>query len=130
MLAKILFTLFTVISLASISSAKHYEVYILAGQSNGNGRGWTDDFGTGTTHPDFQKFKPAQTNVLFYYHQTQEATNNTLPTDQWIDLAPGSGHGTHKGANTPEIGPEVGFGYEMAEEYPQEDIAIIKYCPR
>ncbi len=122
---KILLSFFAFISLAT---AEHYQIYLLSGQSNGNGRGWADEFGTGTASPGFEQYKPAQTDVLFYYHKSQTASNNTLAEDQWIDLAPGSGHGTSKGTNTPEIGPEVSFGYEMAKEYPGENIAILKYC--
>ncbi|BDS06102.1 hypothetical protein NT6N_11420 [Oceaniferula spumae] len=113
---------------ASVSNAEHYQIYILAGQSNGNGRGWAADFGTGTSHPQFEFYKTAQADVRFYYHKTQTATNHTLPEDQWIDLAPGSGHGTVTPENSPELGPEVSFGDAMADEYPTEHIAILKYC--
>lgn len=112
----------------SAAQADHYQVYLLAGQSNANGRGHTADFGTGTSHPEFEFYKTPQTNVLFYYRKTQGGTNNTLPEDQWIDLAPGSGHGTFDVINTPEIGPEVSFGYALAAEFPGEKIAILKYA--
>ncbi|MDB4709017.1 sialate O-acetylesterase, partial [Akkermansiaceae bacterium] len=113
---------------AGVAQADHYQIYLLAGQSNANGRGHTADFGTGTSHPEFEFYKTPQTNVLFYYHKTQTASNNTRPEDQWIDLAPGSGHGTVDPENSPEIGPEVSFGHAIAAEYPSEKIAILKYA--
>ena len=112
----------------TVPEPTHFQIYILAGQSNGNGRGWADEIGTGTSHPQFEIYKPAQTDVRFYYHKTQAATNQTLPENQWVNLAPGSGHGTSNGTNSPEIGPEMSFGYAMAAEYPTENIAILKYC--
>ncbi|MGJ8697449.1 MAG: sialate O-acetylesterase [Verrucomicrobiaceae bacterium] len=113
---------------APISQAAHYQVYLLAGQSNANGRGHAADFGTGTTHPEWEFYKSPQTNVLFYYHKTQTASNNSLPEDQWIHLAPGSGHGTVAPENSPEFGPEVSFGHAIAAEFPGEQIAILKYA--
>ncbi|MBK1831422.1 hypothetical protein JIN77_11840 [Verrucomicrobiaceae bacterium R5-34] len=115
-------------TIAASSGSTHYDVYILAGQSNGNGRGWAADFGTGTSHPQFEFYKTAQSDVRFYYHKTQTATNQVLPENEWIDLAPGSGHGTVSPENSPEMGPEVSFGDAMADEYPGENIAILKYC--
>lgn len=120
---------FSSLFLSSFSAqADHYQIYLLAGQSNANGRGHTADFGNGTNHPEFEFYKIPQTNVLFYYRKTQGGTNNTLAEDQWIELAPGSGHGTFDAINSPEIGPEVSFGHAIATEFPNENIAILKYA--
>ncbi|MDB4419072.1 sialate O-acetylesterase [bacterium] len=112
----------------SAAQADHYQIYLLAGQSNANGRGHISDFGAGTSHPEFEFYKTPQTNVLFYYHKTQTATNQSLPENQWIDLAPGSGHGTVTPENSPEMGLEVSFGYALAAEFLGENIAILKYA--
>ena len=105
---------------AAPSSASHYHVYLLGGQSNGNGRADAAQLTAPLDAP--------QTDVRFYWHRTQ-ATNNVghLPEDQWIALAPGSGHGTGAPVYPKEFGPEVSFGRAIADAKPSYDIAIIKY---
>ena len=99
------------------SMAAHYQVYLLGGQSNGNGRADAAQL----TPP----LSDEQTDVRLYYRNTQDE-NSVLPEDQWINLAPGSGHGTTFYYAT-EFGPEVSFGRQMADAKPAENIAIIKY---
>ena len=101
-------------------SAAHYQIYLLGGQSNGNGRADAAQL--------VAPLNAAQTNVRFYWHRTQAADNvGWLVEDQWIDLAPGSGHGTGDPVFAKEFGPEVSFGRAMADAKPSENIAIIKY---
>jgi arylsulfatase A-like enzyme/methionine-rich copper-binding protein CopC len=99
------------------ASADHYQVYLLGGQSNGNGRADAAQL----TAP----LSAVQTDVRLYYLNNQDE-NSVLPEEQWIDLAPGSGHGTTLYYAT-EFGPEVSFGRAMADAKPTENIAIIKY---
>lgn len=97
----------------------HYDVYLLAGQSNATGRGDSSDL-TGV-------FSSPQSDVLFYYHKTLDASNNILPEDQLIPLAPGAGHGKVSPVNSSEFGAEVSFGRTMADARPDRNILIIKY---
>ncbi len=100
--------------------AEHYQVYLLGGQSNGNGRADAAQL--------VAPLNAAQTDVRFYWHRTQAADNvGWLLEDQWIDLAPGSGHGTGEPVYEKEFGTEVSFGRAMADAKPTENIAIIKY---
>ena len=102
-------------------SAAHYEVYLLGGQSNANGRGDASQLPAPLASP--------QTDVLFYWHRTQATSNvGWLTEDQWIDLAPGSGHGTTTPVFPKEFGSELSFGRAMADANPAARIAIIKYA--
>ncbi len=100
--------------------AAHYRVYLLGGQSNGNGRGDAAQLSA--------PYNAAQTDVRFYWHRTQSVTNvGHLTENAWIDLDTGSGHGTTTPVYTREFGPEVSFGRAMADHDPTVNIAIIKY---
>ena len=100
--------------------ADHYRVYLLGGQSNGNGRGDAAQLSDPLVSP--------QTDVRFYWHRTQSTANvGHLTEDAWIDLAPGSGHGTTTPVFAKEFGSEVSFGWAMADADPAVNIAIIKY---
>jgi Carbohydrate esterase, sialic acid-specific acetylesterase len=109
-------TLLAWLAAVSPSLAAHYQVYLIGGQSNGNGRA------------DAAQLKPPlsqeQPDVRLYYRNLQDS-NSVLPEDQWINLAPGSGHGGER-LFPMEFGPEVSFGRTMADAKPTEKIAIIK----
>ncbi|MDF7799266.1 sialate O-acetylesterase [Pontiellaceae bacterium B1224] len=109
-------------SLLGVCTAEHYKVYLIGGQSNGTGRGDAAQLTGELAH-----LNQTHTNILFYYHKTLDASNNTLPEDTWVSLAPGSGHGRTSPVNSPEFGPELAFGYDMAQAFPDDHIAIIKY---
>jgi hypothetical protein len=117
---KNLFRILSFVCLASTAHADHYRIYLLGGQSNANGRGDASQL--------VEPLAPAQTDVRFYWHRTQTATNvGWLLEDQWIDLAPGSGHGTTNPVFPKEFGSELSFGRAMADADPSARIAIIKY---
>lgn len=102
------------------ASAAHYLVYLLGGQSNGNGRADAAQLTAPLDAP--------QTDVFFYWHRTQSVNNvGHIPEDQWTDLAPGSGHGTGAPVYPKEFGSEVSFGRAMADAKPSQNVAIIKY---
>lgn len=106
--------------------AEHYRVYLLGGQSNGNGRG--DAAELSTPPLDALNLDTSQTDVRVYWHKTQNTTNGNLTQDTWIDLQPGSGHGVNSPSGHPvEFGPELTFGRTMADNDPLVKIAIIKH---
>lgn len=119
--ARFLCVLLAVLTMtAAAAKAEHYRVYLLGGQSNGNGRADAAQLTEPLASP--------QTDVRFYWHREQSATNvGWLLEDQWIDLAPGSGHGTGAPVYPKEFGCEVSFGRTLADAYPTENVAIIKY---
>ena len=111
-----------IVSLFGVSPAlaTHYRVYFLGGQSNASGRGDASQL----TEP----LASSQPDVRFYCHHTLAVTNLVwLLEDQWIDLAPGSGHGTQSPVYAKEFGAEVSFGRSLADSNPAVHIAIVKY---
>ena len=99
------------LAIAASASAAHYHVYLLGGQSNGNGRAAASQLTTPLDAP--------QTDVRFYWHRTQSVNNvGHIPEDQWTDLAPGSGHRTGAPVYPKEFGSEVSFGRAMADANP------------
>lgn len=101
-------------------NAEEYRVYLIAGQSNANGRGDASQLADPLSLP--------QRDVRFYWHRTQKVDNaKWVPEDQWTDLAPGTGHGTSKPVHPKEFGLEISLGAELVKAYPKSKIAIIKY---
>lgn len=102
------------------ASAEHYLVYLIAGQSNGNGRGDSSQLTEPLASP--------QKDVRFYWHRTQKTANvGHLAEDRWIDLAPGSGQGQTNPVYPKEFGPELSFGRALANARPDARIALVKY---
>ena len=98
--------------------ATHYRVYLLGGQSNASSRGDAAQLVAPLASP--------QTDVRLYWHRTQSTTNvGWLGEDQWIDLAPGSGHGTTAPVYPKEFGSEVSFGRALADANSAAHIAVI-----
>ena len=102
-----LFSCFTVAETVSAAAANSgfYEVvkvYILAGQSNMDGRA-----STSALPPEL---KASRTDIPTYF------------IDQWRDLQPGF----NEGLNPSMIGPEITFGRSMLEKNEYRKIALIK----
>lgn len=105
---------------ASSALAEHVHVYLIGGQSNGTGRGNAADIPSGSP------LASPQTDVALYYRKTlTNAPNNTLPENQVIDLAPGSGHG--RSLTFPlEFGPELSIGRTLADALPGQNVMLVK----
>ncbi len=100
------------------ASGVAYDVYLLAGQSNMDGRGLTNDLAGG-----FAVWNQPQTNVLIYY-SNHYLTNYTA---SWQPLKPGwssSSDGSTLVSN--QFGPELSIGYVVANANPGRHIALIK----
>lgn len=98
--------------------AEHYNVVLLGGQSNMDGRAPGADLPTSPV--DLQA---AQTDVLLYHGDAYG--NAYLPADTWIDLEPGSGS---QNASARQFGPEITFGRSMADADTSRNFALIKYA--
>lgn len=94
--------------------ADQYGVYLLAGQSNMDGRGKVSDL-------DDENRMPFDNAIIFY---------RNLPTavDDWQPLGPGfSIPPKHKGGlPSPTFGPELGFASAMLDAKPHRKLALIK----
>lgn len=89
-------------------TSEHVQVYLLGGQSNMDGHGYT----TGLP-PSLQT---AQDDVLIYWSGRP----------QWSGLYPSSYATQYYG--TEHFGPEVTFGRTMADKLPNERIVLIKHA--
>ncbi|MEO0530581.1 MAG: sialate O-acetylesterase [Planctomycetota bacterium] len=91
--------------------AAHYDIVLLGGQSNADGRASAGSL-TGplaTPLPD----------VRFYYGATDRFPQRVLPRDTWQALAPGAGT---------DFGPDVSFGHAIDAALPDRSLAIIKHA--
>ena len=95
---------------SAAATAKEYTVYLLGGQSNMDGRAATSSLPTTPVN-----LKAAQTDVMYY---NGYSASNGYTSGNWTSLAPGS----------TQFGPEVTFGRSMADNHPDESIALIKYA--
>src|SRR5215469_1898245 len=88
--------------------AEHYDVFVLAGQSNMDGRAKVGEL-TG----DLAKWKEAQVDVLLAYSNSG-TKGKLLSTDGWVKLAPGYSVAPARPRQEKlpggTFGPEIGFG--------------------
>lgn len=95
-------------------TGKHYTIYLLAGQSNMDGRGKTRDL----TGKLAAYAEPLDTVLIRYAsggHKRKLRESGGL-----IHLQPGCNE------NAGQFGPELGFGHAMAKARPQQNILLIK----
>lgn len=95
-------------------AGKHYTIYLLAGQSNMDGRAKTKDL-----VGDLAEFAVAHPTVLIRYssggHKRKLRESTGL-----IPLQPGCNE------NPEQFGPEIGFGHAMAKAHSDQNILLIK----
>jgi len=110
-------TLFTLLSIShiAISSADEYELYLLAGQSNMDGRGKVEKLAV-------EQRKPSENAIIFYQQPKYEC-------DQWEKLQPGfSIPPRHKtGVPSSTFGPEIGFTATIQKKLPDQGECYLKF---
>ncbi|MGJ8697520.1 MAG: sialate O-acetylesterase [Verrucomicrobiaceae bacterium] len=96
------------------ASAKEFDLYLLAGQSNMDGRGQASDLTAEQRAPS--------SHAIIYYR------NPPHSTDGWKPLAPGySIAPKYKGKlPSPTFGPELGFITHLSKAQPEKHFALIK----
>lgn len=102
------------IGAAAMATAQEYDVFVLCGQSNMDGRGAVKDLPKDLAGPQ-EKIK------LFF-------ENPPFTSGGWVALAPGySAPPGYKGElPSKAFGPEIGFGSHIAKAMPDRAIAILK----
>jgi lysophospholipase L1-like esterase len=109
--------------LVGVSRAAEIDLYLVAGQSNCDGRADKNDL-TGR----LAGWAGEQTNVLINYTNpiTKDPENPTYETG-WTNLMPGFAVRSN-GESMPSerYGPELSFGKMMADSFPNRNIALIK----
>lgn len=106
--------------------ADHYEVFVVAGQSNCDGRGKAAEL----TGPLAKWAKP-QDDVLVAYSCSKLrgpvlTSDGFRPLQPGWSVAPGKGKPTKLPSNT--FGPEVSFGRGMADHLKGKKVALIKFA--
>jgi hypothetical protein len=98
---------------AAKADAGGYDIFILMGQSNADGRGGAKDLA-----PELAA--PSKDHIIFYH-------NSNATTTEWEALAPGYSTGKSK-TTVPKggFGVEVSFGPALATAVPGAKVAIIK----
>ncbi|HUR55652.1 MAG TPA: sialate O-acetylesterase [Gemmataceae bacterium] len=106
--------------------ADHYEVFVVAGQSNGDGRGKASEL----TGPLARWAKP-QDDVRIAY-SCSKLRGPVLTSDGFQPLQPGWSVAPGKGKPTKlpggTFGPEVSFGRGMADHLKGKKVALIKFA--
>ena len=95
------------------SSTSIKKVFLFAGQSNMDGRA----NGAQLTKMDLQRLSKVANRISFYY--------NHQPVTP-LQLTTASKHVQKKFSLTESFGPELFFGIEMAEKYPEDEFVFIK----
>lgn len=98
---------------SAVEGDTHYDLYLLAGQSNMDGRGKAADL------------KPEQretADAVIFYRNPPTASDGWRPLTPGYSVAPG-----YKGPiPSPTFGPEIGFAIEVLKDRPGRPIALVK----
>ncbi len=102
------------VSMSQLVRAEDYDVYLLAGQSNMDGRGKMSELTA-------QQRQPFDKAIIFY-------RNLPKSSDGWQPLAPGFSIAPGYKGEVPSstFGPELGFATEMLKSKPEQKLALIK----
>lgn len=109
----------------ALASAEHYEVFLVSGQSNCDGRGQVSKL-----VGDLAKWAEPRADILINY-SCADFRGPILATGGFKPLRPGY---SVKPGNRPTtlpsdtFGPEVSFGATLVEKMPGKHIALIKYA--
>ena len=115
-------------SLTPAARAEHYDVYILAGQSNMDGRAHVAELTGELAH-----WAAPQPDVRFAYSDST-LRNRHFASEGWITLRPG--YSVPPPATLPHVdglptaffGPEISFGRTIADAMPAHHVAILKFA--
>lgn len=114
------------LTLSAVARAAQYDVFLIAGQSNCDGRGAAADL-TG----ELARYAAPQPDVPIAY-SCSSLRGPILTSGGFQPLQPGwsVAPGKYKPKSLPSgtFGPEVSFGRAMADALPDRHIALIKYA--
>lgn len=117
-------TLAGLFSLTALLSGAEYEVYLLAGQSNMEGYGYSKDL------PD--QYGEYESGVLIFHGNVSGDGDLVDGKGVWAPLSPGHGRGFKSDGKENQLsdrfGPELGFAELMRKQKPNTKFAIIKYA--
>lgn len=104
----------TISAAHTLTAAVHYDVYLLAGQSNMDGRGLVGELTQ-------DQRRPVEHVIIFY-------RNPPFSSEGWKPLIPGYSvaPGYHGSLPSGTFGPEVGFARALLKYQPKGSFALIK----
>jgi iduronate 2-sulfatase len=112
--------------LAATARAEHYEVFVVAGQSNADGRGAA----VGLTGPLAKWARPQEDVRIAYSCSSLRGpvltSGGFQPLRPGWSVAPGKARPTTLPSNT--FGPEVSFGRGMADRLKGKQVRLIKFA--
>lgn len=100
-----------ILAMSRFSHAEHIKVFLLAGQSNMDGRGASSDLPADLQTP--------QDDVWFYFDARNRFDQRSLERKKLLPLQPGSGA---------DFGPEVTLGRSLADADSRASYALLKYA--
>jgi iduronate 2-sulfatase len=116
----------TLLGNAAAALGDHYEVFLVAGQSNGDGRGRASDL----TGPLARWAKPQEDVRIAYSCSTLRGpaldSRGFKPLRPGWSVAPGKNRPTKLPGET--FGPEVSFGRGMADRLKGKKVALVKFA--
>lgn len=124
-----LLSLVLALSASAVARAERYDIYILAGQSNMDGRAKADDL-----KGDLAKYRDPQKDVQIDYGNPvlkgeASHTDGFVPLGPGFSIAPGrAAGGTTRHIPTETFGPEVSFGRAMADAGAGKHVRLIKFA--
>ena len=105
-----------------VSHSDKIKVFLLAGQSNMDGRGDASKI----TKEEKKLLKLAQKNISYYYKGTTNNIKEPIIQDGVLDVTDPWEYVKNKFRIEKCFGPELFFGIELAKQYPQEKFLFIK----
>jgi len=103
---RLLALIVTLLSLPAL--AEEYHLYLLAGQSNMDGRGQKSELSEAQAHPS--------ENALIFYHNPPFTSDGWQPLEAGYSVAP-----KYKGQlPSPTFGPELGFVAALSKAQPNQ----------
>ena len=118
--------LLSILSLATVARAEHYDIFLVAGQSNCDGRGAAKEL-----IGDLAPYAEPQSDVPIAY-SCSSLRGPVLHSDGFQPLQPGwsvaPGRNKPKSLPSGTFGPEVSFGRAVADALPDRHVALIKYA--
>jgi iduronate 2-sulfatase len=109
--------------LTAATRAEHYEVFLLAGQSNMDGRGEAYRL-----KGDLEKFaRPLPNVAIVYGHAEKTLTPTPQPVQPGFSIAPGNKARELQTEPAKKMfGPEIGFAHAISAAMPDKKILLIK----
>ncbi len=112
------------LGIAAVARAEHFEIFLLAGQSNMDGRGAVKDL-----RGDLAKYAKPNPKIVIHFsagglHRPLSVSNGFKPLEPGYSGTPGK---KPNGLPGKTFGPEVSFGPAISQALPGKQILLVKF---